>query len=277
MDSASQAIQLAVPPATIAEPIHQSETVKPGTVFRTTAPKVSYRQHFTPATANLNWLSCGEYELPAGSATTTLCEATDESLLFMWKGSAKVNVSGTDYQLDSYDTIYIPRGAEYQISNPSSETAKVIRCSATAENVHPVHYSKFSEYSKREDRIRHLAGKDVFMMFDVPEAADKLIAGYTFFQAHQRSWPPHNHTDQEEVYIFIKGHGSMEVYEAPEKMNFVHNVNEGDMVTIPMMNYHPVFSQEDPLEFIWCIAGARYWVGDKNKDFMDGKGDSITT
>ena len=277
MDSASQAVQLAVPPAAIAEPIHQSETVKPGTVFRTTAPKVSYRQHFTPATANLEWLSCGEYELPAGSATTTLCEATDESLLFMWKGTAKVKVSGTDYQLDSYDTIYIPRGAEYQISNPSNETAKVIRCSATADNVHPVHYSKFSEYSKREDRIRHLAGKDVFMMFDVPEAADKLIAGYTFFQAYQRSWPPHNHTDQEEVYIFIKGHGSMEVYEAPEKMNFVHNVNEGDMVTIPMMNYHPVFSQEDPLEFIWCIAGARYWVGDKNKDFMDGKGDSITT
>ena len=84
MDSASQAVQLEVPPATIAEPVHKSETVKPGTVFRTAAPKVSYRQHFTPATANLNWLSCGEYELPAGSATATLCEATDESLLFMW-------------------------------------------------------------------------------------------------------------------------------------------------------------------------------------------------
>ena len=115
------------------------------------------------------------------------------------------------------------------------------------------------------------------MMFDVPEAADKLIAGYTFFQPYQRSWPPHNHTDQEEVYIFIKGHGAMEVYESPEKLCFVTSVAEGDMVTIPMMNYHPVFSQESPLEFIWCIAGARYWVGDKNKDFMAGKGDAITT
>jgi len=69
----------------------------------------------------------------------------------------------------------------------------------------------------------------------------------------------------------------MEVYESPEKLCFVTSVNEGDLVTIPMMNYHPVFSQESPLEFIWCIAGARYWVGDKNKDFMQGKGDSITT
>ena len=69
----------------------------------------------------------------------------------------------------------------------------------------------------------------------------------------------------------------MEVYETPEATTFVHNVREGDLVTIPFLNYHPVFSQEDPLEFIWCIAGERYWVGDEHKDFMAGKGDSITT
>ena len=277
MDTASQAVQLAVPPATIADPIHQSETVKPGTLFKAAAAKATYRQHFTPATSNLNWLSCGEYELPAQTSSGNVCFANEETLLFMWKGVANVTVNGDEYQLASYDTLYIPKGAAFQISNLQSDIAKVMQCSATAENVHPIHHSKFAEYSQREDRIRHLAGKDVFMMFDVPEAADKLIAGYTFFQAHQRSWPPHNHTDQEEVYIFIKGHGAMEVYETPEKMSFVTSVNEGDMVTIPMLNYHPVFSQESPLEFIWCIAGARYWVGDKNKDFMDGKGDSITT
>lgn len=277
MDSASQAVQLAVPPSAIADPIHKSDSVKPGTLFKAVAAKATYRQHFTPVTANLNWLSCGEYELPAHTSSGSISLANEETLLFMWKGVASVTVNGDEYQLDSYDTLYIPRGAQFQISNLQSEIAKVMQCSATADNVHPIHHSSFAEYSQREDRIRHLAGKDVFMMFDVPEAADKLIAGYTFFQAHQRSWPPHNHTDQEEVYIFIKGHGAMEVYESPEKMSFVTSVNEGDMVTIPMLNYHPVFSQDSPLEFIWCIAGARYWVGDKNKDFMDGKGDSITT
>jgi mannose-6-phosphate isomerase-like protein (cupin superfamily) len=277
MDSASQAIQLAIPPASPAAPIHQSDSVKPGTIFKATMAKAAYRQHFTPASSQLNWLSCGEYELPSGISTGQLCLATEEALLFMWKGSVTACINGQEFELAAYDTLYIPRGAQFQISNSNAETARVIQCSATADNVHSVHHSKFAEYSQREDRIRHLAGKDVFMMFDVPEAADKLIAGYTFFQPYQRSWPPHNHTDQEEVYIFIKGHGAMEVYEAPEKLCFVTSVNEGDMVTIPMMNYHPVFSQESPLEFIWCIAGARYWVGDKNKDFMQGKGDSITT
>ncbi len=273
----NQAVQLAIPPSETAEPVNFSEAVKPGTLFKASDPVVTYRQRFTPSSSNLNWLSCGEYELPASSRSDMLCHPADESLLFMWKGAVDVEVGGKTYQLAPYDTLYVPRGAEFQISNLKSEIARVIQCSATAENVHPAHHSRFAEFSQREDRIRHLKGKDVFMMFDVPEAADKLIAGYTFFQPFQRSWPPHNHTDQEEVYIFIKGNGSMEVYESPEKLCFVHSVNEGDLVTIPMLNYHPVFSQESPLEFIWCIAGARYWVGDKNKDFMAGKGDSITT
>lgn len=275
--STSSAVQLAIPPATIAEPIHKSETVKPGTLFKAVSADVTYTPRFTPASAQLEWLSCGEYVLAAGANSGQRCLPTEESLLFMWKGSVEAEVGGNTHSLAPYDTLYIPRGAEFQLSNSGSEPARVIQCSATAENVHPVHHSSFAEYSTREDRIRHLAGKDVFMMFDVPEAADKLIAGYTFFQPYQRSWPPHNHTDQEETYIFIKGHGAMEVYESPEKLCFVTSVNEGDLVTIPMMNYHPVFSQDSPLEFIWCIAGARYWVGDKNKDFMAGKGDSITT
>jgi hypothetical protein len=69
----------------------------------------------------------------------------------------------------------------------------------------------------------------------------------------------------------------MEVYESPETLSFVHSVSRGDMVTIPFLNYHPVFSQEEPLEFIWCIAGERYWVGDRNKDFMKGTAQAITT
>jgi mannose-6-phosphate isomerase-like protein (cupin superfamily) len=128
-----------------------------------------------------------------------------------------------------------------------------------------------------EERIRRLKGRDVFMMFDVTESAEKLVAGYTLFQPHHRSWPPHNHTDQEEVYFFLKGRGSMEVYESEEHMSFVKEVREGDTVTIPMLNYHPVFTQDSPLDFIWCIAGERYWVGDKNKAFMTGSGGPITT
>lgn len=251
--------------------------VHPGTLIRAAQEGVTFRQRFTSKSANLQFLACGEFTLPPGAESQSFCLPTRESLLFQWEGSASVVVDGALFELQTYDTLYVPRGADVVLANPAGATARLFQCSAAAEKAHPVFHSKFAEFSKNEGRIRHLKGKDVFLMFDVSEPAEKLIAGYTFFQPGQRSWPPHNHTDQEEVYIFINGHGSMEVYSEPETLSFVHNVNRGDMVTIPFLNYHPVFSQADPLEFIWCIAGERYWVGDKNKDFMKGTTGPITT
>ena len=251
--------------------------VKPGILFRTESPTVTFRQRFVHSEANLLFLDCGEYHLPAGSRSSQQAVPGRECLLYMWKGAAAVELGGATYELAPYDMLYVPLGADFHLVNSSDAPACVILTSAPAEHVHPEFHSRFAEFSRREDRIRHLKGKDVYLMFDVSEGADKLVAGYTFFKPYQRSWPPHNHTDQEETYIFIKGHGSMEVYESPEELSFVHSVNEGDLVTIPFLNYHPVFSQESPLEFIWCIAGERYWVGDKNKDFMKGTSQAITT
>ncbi len=114
-------------------------------------------------------------------------------------------------------------------------------------------------------------------MFDVGEKADRLVAGYTLFLPHARSWPPHNHTDQEEIYIFTKGHGAMEAYADEATKTFVHSVGPLDAVAIPLLNYHPVFSQDEELHFIWCIAGERYWIGDKHQSFMNATVDKLTT
>jgi mannose-6-phosphate isomerase-like protein (cupin superfamily) len=254
-----------------------AQTVKPAVLFRADAPAVTFRQRFVHSEANLLFLDCGEFHLPPGSRGSEWSAPGRECLLFMWKGGAAVELGGAIYEMAPYDTLYLPLGAAYRLVNRTAEPAYLIQTSSPAERVHPVFHSRFAEFSRREDRIRRLKGKIVYMMFDVSEGADKLVAGYTFYEPFTRAWPPHNHTDQEETYIFIKGHGAMEVYETPEQMTFVHSVREGDLVTIPFFNYHPVFSQESPLEFIWCIAGERYWVGDKNKDFMKGSGPSITT
>jgi mannose-6-phosphate isomerase-like protein (cupin superfamily) len=249
---------------------------KPAHFLNANSQSFRYVEKTNPKSSNLQFLTYGVYELSGAISSGSLAHPTEEALLFGWHGQAVATVNGKDYELNRYDTLYIPRGATYHLTQKTGET-KVIVCRATADNTHPVFHSKWSEFSKDEKRIRHLKGKDVFLMFDVTEAADKLIAGFTLFQPHQRSYPPHNHTDQEEIYIFTKGRGSMEVYADEETKSFVRSVNEGDAVTIPILNYHPVFSQEEELDFIWCIAGNRYWVGDKNKDFMTGKVDKLTT
>jgi mannose-6-phosphate isomerase-like protein (cupin superfamily) len=235
-----------------------------------------YVEKSNPRTSNLRLLTYGVYELNGPTVSGILSHPVEESLLFCWQGQTSVLLNGIRYTLEHYDVLYVPRGATYQFFQ-DTEQSKVIICRAIAEKVHPVFHARWKEFSINDRRIRHLKGKDVILMFDVSEPADKLIAGFTLFQPFQRSWPPHNHTDQEEIYIFTRGHGAMEVYTNEENKTFVHSVREGDAVTIPMLNYHPVFSQEAELDFIWCIAGNRYWVGDKNSDFMTGKVNKLTT
>ncbi len=251
-------------------------TVKPANFLANEAGSFRYVEKSTPHDTGLEFLTYGVYELSGAITSGALTHAEEEALLFCWRGSVSVRIGGAVYAMEYYDTLYVPRGATYRFEQTGG-ASKVIVCRAPAATAHPVFHSKFREFSRDEKRIRHLKGKDVFLMFDVSEAADKLIAGYTIFQPRQRSWPPHNHTDQEEIYIFTEGRGSMEVYADEETKHFVHYVKEGDAVTIPLLNYHPVFSQDEELHFIWCIAGNRYWVGDKNKDFMTGKVDKLTT
>ena len=240
------------------------EKPKPAHFLSSAASSFRYVEKTNPGTSNLQFLTYGVYELTGEIQSGMLSHASEEALLFCWAGEVIARVGEQDYRLEHYDVLYVPKGSAYQLSQSASES-KLIVCRAPAEKTHQVFHAKWREFSKNEKRIRHLKGKDVFLMFDVSEPADKLIAGYTIFQPHQRSWPPHNHTDQEEIYIFTKGRGSMEVYADEETKSFVRSVGEGDAVTIPLLNYHPVFSQEEELHFIWCIAGNRYWVGDKNK------------
>jgi mannose-6-phosphate isomerase-like protein (cupin superfamily) len=249
---------------------------KPATYVPVETSAFRYVEKSSPQTSNLQFLTYGVYELTGAVRSGALAHPSEESLLFCWQGQVTVLLNGARYTLEHYDVLYIPRGATYQLAQESG-ASRVVICRAPADKTHPVFHAEWKKFSRDERRIRHLKGKDVFLMFDVSEAADKLIAGFTLFQPCQRSWPPHNHTDQEEIYIFVRGRGSMEVYADEETKSFVCTVNEGDAVTIPMLNYHPVFSQEQELDFIWCIAGNRYWVGDKNKDFMTGKVDKLTT
>ena len=250
---------------------------KPAHFLSADSAAFRYIEKTNPHTSNLDFLTFGVYELDGPIASGSISHAGEEALLFAWKGGVTVHLDGVDYTLDNYDVLYVPKGGVYRIRHDVEDQARVIVCRATAENVHPVHHARWAEVSQDEGRIRHLKGKDVFLMFDVSEGADKLIAGYTIFEPKQRSWPPHNHTDQEEIYIFTQGKGAMSVYPDDEHKWFVNSVDEGDAVTIPILNYHPVFSHDEELHFIWCIAGERYWVGDKNKDFMDAKVDKLTT
>lgn len=253
-------------------------TTKPADLLRADDWQFEYRQKSNPATSNLDLLTYGVYRIASGASSDELFHRSEESLLFcMAREPLSVEVDGQTYPMAYYDTLFIPVGTPYRIHNATEETESLVVCRAPAENRYPVFHSVWNEIRTNEARIRHLDGKDVFLMFDVTEGADKLMAGYTIYEPCTRAWPPHNHTDQEEIYLFTQGRGAIEVYADEKSKTFVHSMETMDAATIPLLNYHPVFSQGEELHFIWCLAGARYWVGDKHKEFLDASVDELTT
>ncbi|MHB8899749.1 MAG: 5-deoxy-glucuronate isomerase [Thermoguttaceae bacterium] len=253
-------------------------TVRPAHLLRAEDWQFEYRQKSSPASSNLNLLTYGVYRIAPGAWSDELYHRGEEALLFCMAGEPlSAEVEDRSYPMAYYDTLYIPLATPYRIHNPTDHVQSLVVCRAPAENRHPVVRSAWNDIRADEARIRHLDGKDVFLMFDVSEGADRLMAGYTIYEPHTRAWPPHNHTDQEEIYLFTQGRGSIEVYPDEKSKTFVHSVGPMDAATIPLLNFHPVFSQEEVLHFIWCLAGARYWVGDKHKQFMDASVDELTT
>lgn len=255
----------------------QEQPIKPAHLLKADAWQFEYRQKSNPKTSNLDLLTYGTYRIAPGATSDELFHRCEEALLFCLAGEVSVDVDGQTFELSHYDTLYVPLATPYRIASRADELSQIALCRAQAENQHTVFYSSWEQARQNEERIRHLDGKDVFLMFDVSESADRLMAGYTIYEPHTRAWPPHNHTDQEEIYIFSQGRGSMEVYADEKHKTFVHSMETLDAATIPLLNYHPVFSQDEPLHFIWCLAGKRYWIGDKHQEFMDASVDDLTT
>lgn len=257
--------------------MNEQERPKPAHLLKADDWQFEYHEKCNPHVCNLDLLSYGTYRVAPGATSGELFHRGEETLLFCVQGRQEVDVDGQSFSLSHYDTLYVPLATPYRIASTSYEEGLLAVCRAPGEKQHAPVHSVWESICNNESRIRHLEGKDVFMMFDVTESADKLMAGYTIYQPHSRGWPPHNHTDQEEVYIFTKGLGAIEVYADEKSKTFVHSMGRMDAATIPLMNYHPVFSQDEELHFIWCLAGRRYWVGDKHKEFMDASVDELTT
>ncbi len=253
------------------------QAIKPANLLRGGDWQFEYHQKCTPRTSNLDLLTYGTYRIAPGAVSDELYHRTDECLLFCLGGEQTVEVEGESYRLSHYDTLYVPLATPYRIVNEATAEGLIAVFRAPATTRHAPYHAVWERVRADEKRIRHLDGKDVFLMYDVTEPGDRLMAGYTVYQPHTRAWPPHNHTDQEEIYLFTQGRGAMEVYPDEKSKTFVHSMERLDAATIPVLNFHPVFSQDEELHFIWCLCGARYWVGDKHKEFLDASVETLTT
>lgn len=92
---------------------------------------------------------------------------------------------------------------------------------------------------------------DQYQLFD-NTLLNNLVLSKTRLRAGQET-NGHRHAGQEEVYIFTKGQGQMEVNHE------IFDVKEGDIVLIEDNAFHKVYNKEGPfwLEFICVFDGKR--------------------
>ncbi|MGC8890809.1 MAG: 5-deoxy-glucuronate isomerase [bacterium] len=243
---------------------------KEGKLFSVDDVKVEFRDILNQSNSNLSFLSLTFCIVKPTGVSSYVSYKDEEALLSCLEGEGIVEIGNNSYTLKRYDILYIPRDTKFILKNEKDVDFKLYIARAPSDLDVPAVYKSFEEVIKDPSRHRPLKRKNVYLMLGEEEKASLLTGGYTFFETYSRSWPIHKHEDQEEVYIFLKGHGAMEVFDLEEEKTFVKSVGPGDIVTIPIGNYHPAFSHEEPLEFLWIIAGARYWVGDKDRSFMEG-------
>lgn len=224
----------------------------------------------TRENSGLEMLTYAQVKLAANAAGVPRAWPDAESLYIVTAGGVEAVVAGHAFVLATYDALYVPVGASHSFRSDRGATLAHFTAPATGRFApYATHYSDIAR-SGNDPRVRKLKGKDIVVLCGEQDDAEKLTGGLTFFEAVTRSFPPHKHEDQEEIYLFLEGHGAMEVYADEESKSFVRDVKPGDAVTIPKHTYHPVFSFGEPLVFAWVIAGSRYWVGDRDADFMKG-------
>ena len=243
------------------------ETIAPGTcVVRNTASRKGRTRAVEPGATASRHLYYGRIILDAGGPIMRFATGELETGLICLRGEAIVTAAGATHALSRFDTLYVPRDADVEISAGTSG-CDLAEIAAPVSKRHPLQFVSFANASAdptlnfetggaaAKRRVSVLIGKNV--------EAGRIMAGVTFSQpGNWTSWPPHEHAAMlEEAYLYIEmpppGFGIQLVYANPSEPELATIVREGDIVLMPQ-GYHPnVAAPGGAINFVWMMAAQR--------------------
>jgi len=231
-------------------------------VFRNTDKKKGRFVSVTPANSTNKHLSYGRIILDKIISNVSFSNGNQETGLICLTGSANVKTGKSEFQCGQYDSIYVPRGSQIEVSTNSNVDFAEFSC--VVEKKYPLQFVPYTELQKNEKlkftighpgQSRHLnicLGNNV--------NAGRLLAGFTVSEpGNWTSWPPHEHEAMlEEMYVYFNmpapAFGLQLVYNNTEYPETVVPVREGDAVLIPC-GYHPNVSVPGHnITFLWAMA-----------------------
>ena len=234
-------------------------------IFSSTASHRGRRVAVSPDNSVLEHLCYARTRLDSEVPSAAFETGKHETALLCMKGRCRITVDGAPHDLDTYDAIYVPRGAAVEITTTTE--VDLVECSAEVSGDYPLQVIRYEDV-KSDPALHFRAGgpsttRDLNVIIGKNVQAGRILAGFTRSQpGNWTSWPPHEHTKLlEELYVYFDmpapGFGIQLVYTNPDSPEFVNLVRDGDAVLMPA-GYHPnVAAPGHPINFIWMMAAHR--------------------
>lgn len=226
----------------------------------------------TPKNTATRFLHYGRIILEAGDEPLSFENETHETGLICLNGSGTVSADGAVFEVDRYDSLYIPRDSRIEIA-PGAKGCDFAEVSAEVEKRYPLQFVAFEEI-RRDPALHFTAGKppaerDLNILLGKNIEAGRIMAGVTFSsEGNWTSFPPHEHAELlEEAYLYIDmpapQWGIQMVYTNPQDPELIEIVREGDVIVMPK-GYHPnVAAPGGQINFLWMMAANREGVDRK--------------
>ena len=240
----------------------QSQPQTDGMVFRRTHAHKGRKIAVTPQNSTMKHLSYGRIILDSGVPGASFQTGASEVSLICLSGCGTVKACGESHELTRFDSIYIPRDSEVEVTTTSS--VDLAECSAEVEGKYPLQVVRYADVEK-DGSLKFVTGgesntRTVNILIGKNVQAGRLLAGVTTSEpGNWTSWPPHEHASMlEELYVYYDmpapAFGVQFVYTNPDQPEVVSIVREGDAVLMPR-GFHPnVAVPGHPINFVWMMA-----------------------
>lgn len=235
-------------------------------IVRNTAARKGRTRSVSPGQTAAQHLHYGRIILDAGTPALRVDPESFETGLVCLAGRATVRTGGTDYHLERYDALYIPRTLVFEIT-PGDEGCDLAEISAVVERDYPVQFVRFSDV-RQDPGLHFQAGgtasqRELNILIGKNVLAGRIMAGVTFSaEGNWTSWPPHEHGAMlEEAYLYIDmpapSFGVQLVYTDSREPELATIVRQDDIVLMPQ-GYHPnVAAPGGRINFLWMMAAHR--------------------
>jgi 5-deoxy-glucuronate isomerase len=234
-------------------------------LFRKTNAATGRNICVTPSNSTNKHLAYGRIILNPSHPSASFSNGNCETGLICLSGKAKVSIGSESFQLQQYDSIYIPRDSKIEVHADSA--VDIAEFYADVDQRYPLKFVPYSEIEGNSSLRFHTGApgnsRQVTIVIGKNVDAGRLLAGFTFSDpGNWTSWPPHEHAKMlEEMYVYFNmpepAFGIQLVYNDTHDPELVTVVRDGDAVLMPS-GYHPNVSVPGHrIGFLWAMAAHR--------------------